>query len=194
MATTTPESGGPQALVSMSSPVYKMENPPLLILSLSNIPLISIPPVGHLLIRFLVDPQHTKQDHSPSGGPDDHLGKRAHAKTTEATVSSVHSAPQRNRELSKTPTEAPSNGVGASGSTEEDNSKDNTDHGGNESTQDESRENAADSDLELASGDCLTCSDMKEMAIRTTKKRFQKRLWASCSIVRGCLWSEFQVR
>ena len=86
------------------------------------------------------------------------------------------------------------NGVGASGSTEEHNSEDNTDHCGDESTQDESRENTADSDLESASGDCLTCLDMEEVAIRTAQKRFQKRVQASCSIVRGCLWSEAQVR
>ena len=79
-------------------------------------------------------------------------------------------------------------------STKEHNSRNNTDHGGDESTQDESRENAADSDLELASGDCLTCSDTEEPAIRMAWKRFHKRVWACCSITRGCLWSEAQVR
>ena len=45
----------------------------------------------------------------------------------------------------------------ASGSAEGHNSKDNTDHSADESTQYKSRENTADSDLESASGDCLTC-------------------------------------
>ena len=79
-------------------------------------------------------------------------------------------------------------------SAEEHNSKGNTDHCGDKSTKDELRENAANSDLELASGNCLTCSDMEEVAIRKAQKRFQKRVQASCSIVRGCLWSEAQVR
>ena len=64
-ATTTPESGGPQALDSMSSPVGQTETLPLPILPLSNIPLISTPSVGHSLVRLFIDPQHTKQDCSP---------------------------------------------------------------------------------------------------------------------------------
>ena len=56
--------------------------------------------------------------------------------------------------------------VCASRSAEEHNSEENTDHSGDESTQDELRENAANSDLKLASGDCLTCSDTEELAIR----------------------------
>ena len=56
--------------------------------------------------------------------------------------------------------------MGASGSTEEDN----TDNSGNESTQDESRENAADSSLKLASVDCLTCSDTKQVGCQNCTK------------------------
>ena len=51
-------------------------------------------PVGLSLVGFLVDPQHTKWDHSPNGAPDDWPGKRAHAKTTKAKVSSGNSTPQ----------------------------------------------------------------------------------------------------
>ena len=80
------------------------------------------------------------------------------------------------------------------GSTGEHDSEDNTDHCGDESNQDESRENAANSDLESASGDCLTCLDTEEVAIRTAQKRFWKKVWASCSIARGCLWSEAQLK
>ena len=91
----------------------------------------------------------------------------AGVETAEVKVSSGHSTSQGNGELPETPQEAPNNGMGASGSTEEQNSKDNTNHSDKESTQEESRENAADSDLESASGDCLTCSDMEEVAVRT---------------------------
>ena len=113
----------------------------------------------------------------PNGAPNDQPGKRAHAKTAEANVSSGHSTPQGNGELPTTPLKVHDNSVGASGSMEEHNSKDNTNHCGDESTQDELRENAIDSDLESASGDCLTCSDMEEVAIRTAPKRFWKRMW-----------------
>ena len=74
----------------------------------------------------------------------------------------------------KSPPEAHNNGMGASGSTEEHKSEDHTDHCGDVSTQDELRQNAADSDLESASGDCLTCSDTEEVAIRTTQKGSRK--------------------
>ena len=84
--------------------------------------------------------------------------------------------------------------MSASGSTEEHNNEDKTDHFGDKSTQDELRENAADSGLGSASGDCLACSDMEEVAVRTAQKRFWKRVWAFFSIVRGCLWSEAKVR
>ena len=84
------------------------------------------------------------------------------------------------------------NGVGAPGSTEEHNSENNTDHSGDKSTQVKLRE--TDFDLELTLRDCLTCSDMNEVGIITTWKRFQKRVQASCSIARGILWSEAQVR
>ena len=103
----------------------------------------------------------------PIGASDDQPGRRTHAKTTEADASSGHSTPKGNGELPKAPLEVHNNGMGASGRTEEHNSKDNTDHCGDKSTQDKLRENAADSDLESASGDCLTCSDMEEVAIRS---------------------------
>ena len=82
----------------------------------------------------------------------------------------------------------------ASGSTEEHDRWDNTNHWGDESTQDKSRENVADSDLESASGDCITCSDMGEVATRNAQERFQKKVRAFCSIARGFLWFEAQLR
>ena len=86
------------------------------------------------------------------------------------------------------------NGVGAPKSTEEHDSLDNTHQSGDGSTQDELRENAADSDLESASSDCPSCSDMEKLAIRKAQKRFWKRVWASCSIVRGSLSLKAQVK
>ena len=98
-----------------------------------------VPKVGHSLIRFLINPQHTKQDCSPNGPPNDWPGKRAHGKTIEAKVSTGHSTPQGDWEPPETPLEAHDNGMGASRSTEEHNSEDNTNHSGDESTKDESR-------------------------------------------------------
>ena len=43
-------------------------------------------------------------------------------------------------------------------------------------------------------GDCLTCLDTEEVAINSADKKFWKKVWASCSIAKGCLWSEAQLK
>ena len=194
VVTPVPGSEGSQALAPTRSPVHHSETPPPPILPLLDVPYISILPVGHSLVRFLINPQHEKLDHSPKGAPDDQPGKRAHAETTEAKASSGCSTLQGGKEPPGIPLEAHEKGTGANKSTKEHNNRNSIDHSGDESTQDESRENAADSDLESSSGDCLTCSDMEELAIRTAQKRFWKRVKASCSIMKGCLWSKAQLR
>ena len=175
-AATVLEPEGPQAPVSTSSPVHQAGAPPLPIFSMLDIPLIGTPPVGHSLIRFIIDPLHKKQDHSPISAPDSQPGEMAHAETTEANVSSGHRTVQGTGELPEMPPEVPIEDTVASGSTEEHDSGDNTNHCGNESTQNELRENTADSDLESAFGDCLTCLNTEEVAIRTVWKRFWKKV------------------
>ena len=63
------------------------------------------------------------------------------------------------------PLEVSNRSLATSGSIEGYDSEDITDHCHDESTQDESRDNTADSDLESSSGDCLTCLDTEEVAI-----------------------------
>ena len=53
-----------------------------------------------------------------------------------------------------------------------------------------SLESAADSGPKSATGDCLTCSETKEVAIKSACKMFKKKVWASCSIAKDCLWPE----
>ena len=55
-------------------------------------------------------------------------------------------------------------------------------------------ESAADYGPESATGDCLMCSDTKEVAINSTHKKFQKKVWTSCSITKGYLWSKAQLK
>ena len=86
------------------------------------------PPVRYSVTRFLIDPKHTKQDHSSNGAPNNWPGKRAHTTAAEANVGSRHSTPQGDREPHETPPEVHDNGMGTSKSTEEYNSEDNTDH------------------------------------------------------------------
>ena len=48
--------------------------------------------------------------------------------------------------------------------------------------------------MESASRHCLTCSDMDAVAIRIPHKKYRKKVWASCSLVKGSLWSEAQLK
>ena len=74
-------------------------------------------------------------------------------------------------------------------------SEDGADQSGNESdSSSNSLESAADSSPESATGDCLICSDTKEAAINSAHKTFQKTVWVSCSIAKGCLWLEAQLK
>ena len=52
----------------------------------------------------------------------------------------------------------------------------------------------ADSSPESTTGDCLTCSDTEEAAIHSCHKKFWKKVQASHSISKGCLWSEAQLK
>ena len=140
---------------------------PLPVLPMLDIPLIGTPPIWCSPVRFIINPHHRKQDHCPSGTPDNQPGKRAYAETSEANVSNGHKTPQVNAELPITILETPNDAMVAFGSTGEHGSEDNTDHCGDNSNQDESRKKVANSNLESASGVCLTCLDTEEVAIRT---------------------------
>ena len=72
-------------------------------------------------------------------------------------------------------------------------SEDETDHGIEESDSDgESQASVANSDPESATGYCLTCSDMEEEAVRSSHKKFNKKVWASCSPTNQGLWRNAQ--
>ena len=61
-------------------------------------------------------------------------------------------------------------------------------------TLDSSRENVDDSDMDTASGDCVSCSDRCEVSIQTAHKRYWKRVWTSCRLSKGSLWMEAQLK
>ena len=84
--------------------------------------------------------------------------------------------------------------VGTSRSTGDQDSESDASHSGTSSFLDASRENMADSDMVSASGSCIMCSDTDELTIRTTHKKYRKRAWTSCSLGKGILWSEAQLK
>ena len=66
-----PAPGSEGSLGPTSSPAHHSETPPPPILPLSDVAYISTPPVGCSLVGFLINPQHPKQDCSPSGALSD---------------------------------------------------------------------------------------------------------------------------
>ena len=73
-------------------------------------------------------------------------------------------------------------------------SKDNANLGGDESDSDsDSQESTANSSPESATEDCLTCLDTKEAAVKSTCKKFCKKVWASCSLTKWGLWKEVKL-
>ena len=73
-------------------------------------------------------------------------------------------------------------------------SENDTDQSGDESESDcESWESISDSNLESTTGDCLTCSDTEEAAVRSACQKFCKKVQASCRLVRQSLWKVSQM-
>ena len=79
-------------------------------------------------------------------------------------------------------------------STGDQNSEHNSNHSGASSDSDASTGNLANSVMESASGDCFMCLDTDEVTITITQKKYRKMVQASCSLSKGGLWSEAQLK
>ena len=196
--TPAPGSEGSQALALQAVLHASLWTPSPPILPLSGRSLYWYTPSnGHSLVRVPhLIPSITKWDHSPSGAPDMiNLGRGPMPKPLKPkpAVGTAHHRVATNHP--KCHSEVHDNGMGAPKSTKSTTVGTALITSGDESTQDELRENAADSDLESGlRGLSHLFRYGGAQAIRMAWKRFQKRVWASCSITRGCLWSEAQVR
>ena len=62
------------------------------------------------------------------------------------------------------------------------------------SDSDLSKEDVADSYMDTTSGDCITCLDTDEVTIGTTQKKYWKKVWASCRLSKGNLWTKSQLK
>ena len=73
-------------------------------------------------------------------------------------------------------------------------SEDAVDQGGSRSDSgNDSWECVTDSGPKSASGDCPTCLDNKEAAVRSAHKKFHKKVLASCSLAKLGLWRNAQL-
>ena len=59
---------------------------------------------------------------------------------------------------------------------------------------DSSKEAVANSDMDTASRDCITCLDTEKITIQTAQKNYQKRVQASSRLSKGRLWTEAQLK
>ena len=206
---TTPGFKGSLTPASMSIPVT-WASP---VLPMSDIPVVGTP-VKQSFFMLTVSLKHKKWDHPTDNAPNDHGHKRAHSATKEANevrssetaLASSHSSNQPALEPIK-PLSSPAksdavpedgmavDALGSTGGPDRDSavgiSENDTDHSDDESESDwESWESVADSNLESATGDCLTCSDTKETAVRYSHQKFCKKVQASCKLTR---WSLLKV-
>ena len=220
MTTTVPELEGSKALDPSDSPAHHNGTPPTPLPPLLDIPFVGTPPVGHPISRFFVNPMQKKWDCFPSGTLSDLCYKWTHVNSQEVEVRNKHSTVQGKEDTptlasearpssvpqGQEPTSPPSSPTkattdpdhgtvsGTSRSTRDQDSESNTNHSGTSSDSKASRENVANSDMELASRDCFMCLDTDEITIRTTCKKYRKRVWASCSLDKGSLWCEAQFK
>ena len=181
---------------------------------------IFLPPAFQLGSHSLHSPQSHVQEVGflPCSIPEGHSGKIAGAGTKEGSISSgcstppiqlvaIHSPKCLEPGLINLPSSPvkdladPSDrlAVEASGSIIDHDRDSTVEVGGNNAGQSgnesdlssDLQESAADSGPNSATGDYLMC---QEVAVNSTHKKFWKIWWVSCSITKGCLWSETQLR
>ena len=217
---TVPMLEDSQALNPSDSPAGQTGTPPLPMPPFLDIPFVDTFLVWHPFAGFSAGPIQKMWNHSSSDILSDQCNKRTHIDSQEVEVWIKHSSTQDNENSSKlvpedgsspkpqgleptgslsSPTKAtadPDDGivVGTSRSTRDQDSESDANHSGALSDSGTSRENVAESDMESASGDCIMCSDTDEVTIRTACKEYRKRVWTSCSLGKGSLWSEAQLK
>ena len=182
---------------------------PLPVSSLPDIPLAGTPLLGYPFADLAI-PSKGKQDHSPRDSSNCLHAKRTHITSPEVEVGSDHSSTQGNnhmpdltletrtssrqqRQESSSPSSSPTRGLA--------NPDDEAVAGSSKSTEDwtssdsgSSKGNMADSDLDTASGECLTCSDTDDVSTQTAQKKYRKRVRASCKLSKGSAWMETQIK
>ena len=202
VTTTVPKPEGSQGPDPSDSPAHQTGTPPPPVPPLLDISFFGTPMVGHPFAGLIVGPAQKKQDHSLSGTLGDQCNKWTHVNSQEVKVRSKHSSTQGNEDMpelapearpssnpqGQEPTSPPSSPnkattdpdessvVGTPRSTGDQDHETSANHSWTSSDLDASRENVPDSEMELASGDCFVCLDTNEVTIRTTLKKYRKRV------------------
>ena len=164
-------------------------------------------PVGYSFTVFLAIPTWKKWDCSFSSSLSNHCDKITHVSSQEGKANNEHSSaqgdedtpklvleagPSFNQQQGQEPTSPPS--IPTRATTDPDYG---TVAGSLRSTRDQassdsdsSREDAGNSDMDTATGDCIMCLDTGEVTIWTAWKRVQ----ASCKLNKGSLWTEAHLK
>ena len=191
--TSASESEGSPAPGSSSSPAHPPRTPPLPLPPLPDIPFVGTPLVGCPFAEFLAIPTQKKWDHSPSGSLSNHHDKRTYVDSQEVKARSEHSSaqgdedtpeftpeagPSFNQQQGQAPTSSPSSPTRATADSDDGTAAGSFRRTGDQASSDSdlSREDDANSDMDTASRDCITCSNTDEVTIQTTQKKYWKRV------------------
>ena len=183
---------------------------PSLVSSIPDIPLSGTPLVGHPFPYLSTTSSQEKWDHCPTGSPDFPQAKRTQVFSPKVEAGSEHSStlgynhmpyltPEtrtgfgQQRQESSSPSSSPIGGLA--------NPDDEAVTGSSKSTGDQtsldsglSRGNLADSYLDTASDNCLSCSNTDEVSIRSAHKKYRKRVRASYKLSKGIDWTDTQMK
>ena len=179
---------------------------PLLVSSLLDTPLSGTPLVGQPFSDFLAIPSQGKHDHSPSALLDHNCTKMTCVSSSKVEVGSEQSCTWDNDHM---PNLTPETGTGSVQQRQESSSPSsssmrtlaNPDYkattGSSKCTTDwtssesgSSKRDMADSDLDTASGDCLSCLDTDDISVWTAQRKYRKRVRASYKLSKGRDWTE----
>ena len=205
-----PEQEEPPAQGPSSSPTHLMETPPAIIPLLPDHPFVGTPPWDTHSLSPLPALCKTKLDLSPSSSFGDNSSKRTRICSLEAEDRSEHSsvwgdeimaelvleAGPSTEHKGQEPASCPSSPTRSIADPD-----DRTVAGSSWNTRDQatldsdsSRENLAVSNLDTASGDCITYSDTDEVPMQTACKNYQRSVRASCKLSKGNIWTEAQLK
>ena len=151
-----------------------------------------------------------KGDHSLSHSPDHLHIKRTHVTSPEVEIRGEHSSIQGDIHM---PNSTPEIGADSRWQRQESSSSSSSptrcpadpDYevvtGSSRSTEDQassdlslSKGNVDDSNLDMASGDCLSCSETDDVSMWPAWKKYRKRVRASCKLSKGTDWMETEMK
>ena len=160
---------------------HPTESPPPMTPLLADLPFVGTPPVGQPFAKFLAISTQKKQGCSSSSSLNHHPSKGTCFNSQEVKARSEHSSTQGNKNMpelvpeaepsseqqEQEPASTPSSPTMAMVDRNDETAAESSESTGDQASSDSDlpRENVADSDMDTASSNCITCSDTDEVPI-----------------------------